>query len=131
MEIGSLRAKDSETSKRTPAEGFLRCVAARPEERDAGKKRAATSVGMTDFCCGDDVWKHQGSCPIRVVNGDTTVFGWIRSVSSFALWDKIKKSQPTNVHVTMACSMPQTFVDVLNSYTQAKDGFSFTQPTVP
>jgi len=33
-------------AKRKPAEGFLRCVTARPEERDAGKD-AATSVGMT------------------------------------------------------------------------------------
>jgi hypothetical protein len=31
------------------AEGFLRCVAARPEERDA-EKEAATSVGMTVGC---------------------------------------------------------------------------------
>ena len=36
----------------------------------------------------------------------------------------------TNVSVATACSkLPQTFVDVLNSYTQPKNGFSFTQPT--
>ena len=42
MKVGSVH-------KRKAAEGFLRCVAACPEERDAGED-AATSVGMTGGC---------------------------------------------------------------------------------
>jgi len=40
----------SATPELKPAEGSLRCVAARPEERDPEKGTAATPVGMT-LCC--------------------------------------------------------------------------------
>jgi hypothetical protein len=36
-------------------------MAARPEERDAGKK-AAIPLRMTDGCCCGDVWKNDAAC---------------------------------------------------------------------
>jgi hypothetical protein len=53
---GAVATRSTGVRRDTEAEGSLRCVAARPGERD--EEGAATLVGMTVGCSWGDVWKH-------------------------------------------------------------------------